>query len=813
MLEQNYNAEQVEKKWQEYWLKQGTFNFHADKNKKVFSIDTPPPTLSGNMHIGHAFSYAQQDFIARYQRMKGMNVYYPFGIDNNGLPTERMVEKLKQVKSVKMDRPSFVKLCRQTLEEVKDDFMSDWVRIGMSCDFSNPYSTIEPYCVKTSQKSFVELYKKGLVTRKNIPSMWCVNCQTAIAQAELEDKELSSTFNDVKFQLAGGGSIIIATTRPELIPACVCLFAHPDDDRYKKLFGKKAIVPLFDYEVEIFPDESADPTKGSGIMMICSYGDRYDVDAIQRKKLEPRVCINKDGRMSSLAKQFAGMTIREARAAIIKALEEKGLLASKKNIVHTVNVHDKCQTEVEFLPTEQWFIKIMDNKQKFLDAGKKIKWHPESMRTRYDNWVTNLNYDWCVSRQRHFGVPFPIWYSKKTGEAIIADENELPVDPIAGLPKKLPHNHKPEDIIPEKDVMDTWVTSSLTPQIITNWIDDKKYKDKGIDFKEHYPITLRPQAHDIIRTWAFYTIVKGVYHHNMIPWEHIIISGNVADPTGEKMSKSKGNVVEPRTVIEKYCADALRFWAAGSKLGEDLAYQEKDLVTGKKFVNKLWNAGKFCYQHLEAYDTKNAKHFKDLSLMDRWLLVKFNQAAEQAADYFDKFNYSDARKVAEQFFWHTFCDNYLEVAKFRLYGEDGKARLSAQQTLYEVFLGILKIIAPIMPFITEELYQAYYADKGREGKKSIHLAEWPAHDAKMKDEAAEHLGELAINIIGEVRKYKASKQLSMKAELEKISVTTPLDLKKLKDSEQKSWREDILNTVKAKEMLIKTGKDFKVEIN
>ncbi|MDD5502960.1 MAG: class I tRNA ligase family protein, partial [Candidatus Thermoplasmatota archaeon] len=404
---------QIEEKWQKFWEDSQIYKFNPDSRAPIFGIDTPPPTVSGNMHIGHAFSYTQQDIIARYHRMKGENVFYPFGTDDNGLPTERLVEKLKKVKSTKMSRPDFVKLCDATVKEIKPDFVSDWKRIGMSCDFSNVYSTIDEHCRKTSQRSFLELYKKGLIYRQNAPSMWCVNCQTAIAQAELEDKEMPSTFNFVTFKIQETGEpFTIATTRPELLPACVCVFVHPDDARYKNMVGKHAIIPVFGQVVPIFADASANPEKGTGILMICSYGDKFDVDAINRKRLEPRISITRDGKMNELAQKFAGMPINDARKAILDELQAQGLLTAKKDIVHAVNVHDKCGTEIEFLATSQWFIKIIENKQKFLDAGKEINWHPQSMKARYDNWVENLNWDWCISRQRHFGVPFPVWVSK-----------------------------------------------------------------------------------------------------------------------------------------------------------------------------------------------------------------------------------------------------------------------------------------------------------------------------------------------------------------------------------------------------------------
>lgn len=760
-LPKHYNPKEEEPKWQKFWHDNKLFSFDPKSKGEHFIIDTPPPTVSGRMHIGHAFSYTQEDFVARYKRMKGFNVYYPFGTDDNGLPTERLVEKLKKVKSTRMKRPDFVKLCRETIKEVKPDFVSDWVKIGMSCDFSKPYSTIDPHCVKTSQKSFVDLFKKGLVERQDAPTMWCVNCQTAIAQAELEDNELSSSFSDITFKTEDGKDITIATTRPELLPACVCVFVHPDDKRYKDLVGKKAVVPLFGQEVPIFADESADPEKGSGILMICSYGDRFDVDAINRRKLEPRVCINKDGTMNSLAKQFEGMKVAEARKVILEELEKKNLLTAKKDISHPVNVHDKCGTEIEFLATKQWFIKILDNKDKFLEAGNKINWYPKSMKVRYDNWVKNLNWDWGISRQRHFGAPFPVWYDKKTGEAIVADESELPVDPLSQPPK----GYKSEDVEPEMDVMDTWATSSMTPYIISNWVGDK---DFGIDFKDSFPATLRPQAHDIIRTWAFYTIVKSIYHNGTIPWKDIMISGNVSDPKGEKMSKSKGNVVDPNKVIDQYSSDALRYWAAASNLGADLAYQEKDLATGQKTVTKIWNASKFAIMHLEDYDLKE---HDDLHVIDRWILSKMNRLIKNATANFDVYEYSKVKSETEIFFWQVLCNNYLEIVKNRLYNPDergAESRKSAQFALYNSVLTVLKLMAPLMPHITEAVYQLYFAKK--EGKKSIHVSDWPSFDEKFIDDESELAGDLLVDVLSTVRKFRSKQAISLKEIIKKLVI-------------------------------------------
>jgi valyl-tRNA synthetase len=779
---QNYDPKVEEPKWQQFWQENKVFKYKYNAKKKNFSIDTPPPTVSGKMHLGHSFSYAQQDFIARYHRMKGDNVYYPFGTDDNGLPTERLIEKTKNVKATRMERHEFTKLCYDTIKEIKPAFIQDWINLGMSCDFEGSYSTIDNHCQKTSQYGFIDLYEKGKIFQEETPISWCTMCQTAIAQAEFEDLEITSHFNDIIFKV-GGKDLIIATTRPELLPACVAVFVHPTDKRYKDIVGKKAKVPLFNLEVPILTDEKADPEKGTGAVMCCTFGDKTDSEWWYKHKLPLRVAITKDGKMNEHAEKYAGMPIKEARKAIIEDMKTAGLLIKQQPITHMVNVHDKCGTELEILKTKQWFIRILENKEMLMHAADKITWYPAHMKARYTNWVENLNWDWCISRQRYFGVPFPLWYCKKCGKVMLAEKKALPVDPLRDKPTKKCACGSTE-FEPEKDVMDTWATSSLSPQIATNWQSKGNY---DVDFKKMYPTTLRPQAHDIIRTWAFYTVVRGIYNCDAIPWENIMISGWALDPHGKKMSKSKGNVVDPQPMIDKYSADALRFWAAGSKLGDDLPFQEKDLVTGKKMVTKLWNASKFSMQHLVDFDKTNKK--VKLEVIDRWVLSKLQAVINECTQSFDAYEYAEAKYSAEQFFWNVLCDNYLEICKDRLYNPDSRgkeARLSAQHTLYQLLLTTLKLTAPIMPFITESIYQNYFKDK--EGRASIHISPWPVADKKLIDEDAEKTGEIAVQIIGAVRKFKSE---------QKVSLKKPIKLTIECDAEQKKRIESVLGDIKS----------------
>ena len=720
-----YNSQEVEEKIRKFWENQKIFKFDVNKKGKIYSIDTPPPTVSGKMHIGHSYSYSQQDFIARFRRMCG-NVFYPFGTDDNGLPTERLIERTKNVKSKNMSRAEFIKLCLKTLKEITPEFIQDWKNLGISCDYDIYYSTIDDNSRKISQKSFLDLYKSGIVYKKEFPTIWCPSCQTAIAQAELEDKEGNALFSTLRFSV-GGKDLFIATTRPELLDACVAVFVNPKDKRYKSLIGKKARVPLFNHEVPIIADESADIEKGTGVLMVCSYGDRFDVDAINRHKLEPRIILEKDGKLN--IKGYEGLSVERAREKILHDLKSKKLIDSQEEISHVVNVHDKCGCEIEFIPTEQWFIKILDKKKELIKQGKKIKWHPQFMYKRYENWIKGLEWDWSVSRDRHFGIPIPVWYCDKCNEIILPDEKELPIDPLQT--KK--NCKKCKSIaVPETRVLDTWATSSLTPQIASSLVDGRV----------KIPFSLRPQAHDIIRTWAFYTTVKSLYHENKIPWEEVMVSGFVT-LKGEKMSKSKGNVIDPKKVLQEFGSDALRFAAAGSKLGSDADYQEQDLVAGKKFLTKLFNASRFVFMNLADFKKRPNK----LEKIDELFLKKINSLVQRVTKNFEDYEYSKAKDETERFFWNMFADNYLEIVKTRIY-QNKKGKESAQYVLYQSLLTILKLIAPITPFITEQIYQEHF--KKMEKIKSIHLTKWPerSNEKESKD------FDFFINVLSRIRQEK-----------------------------------------------------------
>jgi len=751
MVKEAEEFRKIEEKWRKFWEKEGIYKFNPKSNKPIYSIDTPPPTVSGKMHIGHVFSYSQQDFIARYKRMRGYNVYYPFGTDNNGVATERLVEKEKNVRSKDMSRQKFIELCFDFLKKELPLFIQDWKNVGISCDWELSYSTISDYSRKISQWSFLDLYNKKRLYRKDAPSMWCPECQTGISQVEAQDKEIESSFSDIVFKI-GGEELIIATTRPELLPACVAIFFNPSDSRYKKLKGKKAKVPLFDFEVPIMEDIRVDKEKGTGIAMCCTFGDQTDMEWQKAYNLPIKEAITREGKMSALAGRYQGMKIKEARKEIIEDLRKNNLLKKQEKISHAVNVHERCGTEIEFVKTKQWFVKYLDLKKEMISWGRKLNWHPEHMRVRYENWIKGLQWDWLISRQRYFGVPFPVWYCKKCGEIIVADEKQLPVDPLQDKPMKKCECGS-SDFIPENDVLDTWFTSSMSPIIAMKLLEKKLWS-------KVFPMSMRPQAHEIITFWLFNTVVKSNLHFKKNPWKDVIISG-FATLRGEKMSKSKGNVIHPQEVMQKYGADALRYWASGSKLGEDTDYKEKDVITGKKFVTKIFNASRFIFMNLGKKGKMQKP--KKLSEVDRLFLREFNKVIKNSTKSFEKYEYAKSKSEADYFFWKIFADNYLEIVKNRVYNGTKEEKCSAFYTLYNILLGILKMMAPFTPFITEEIYQNYY--RKNEKTKSIHLCKWPEEFKIENKKQDDKKFPLLLKIISDARKKKSENQKSVRAEI------------------------------------------------
>jgi len=760
MLKQ-YDFRKAEKEMQDFWKENSIYSFDPDSPNKIYSIDTPPPTVSGSLHIGHIFSYTQAEMIARFKRMQGYNVFYPFGFDDNGLPTERLVEKEEGIFAGNLPRSEFIKKCMATTHKYVKEFRELWQSLGFSVDWSLQYETVNPMVQRISQKSFIRLFKEGKAYMKESPVLWCTECQTSIAQAELELKEKETTFNYIKFK-TDNEDLLVATTRPELLYGCVCLFINPDDERFRHFIGKSATVPLYNYEIPILADSKADIDKGTGIVMCATFGDSTDAEWYESHKLPYRKVILPDGTIDEAVPFIGGLKVREARSRIISLLSERGLLAETKSITHTVAVHERCGRETEIIPSKQWYIDILSEKERFLKAADEINWYPDYMKNRYISWVENLKWDWCISRQRYFGVPFPVWYCKNCGKVIVASEDMLPVNPLETDPDK-PCTCGCNEFIPESSVLDTWATSSVTPQINAKWGEENDISDRLI------PMSLRTQAHEIIRTWAFYTIVRSLYLTGEIPWKDIMICGFVLAKKGEKISKSKSNSeLSPKRLIENHSADALRYWAANSRLGTDTFFSIDELVTAKRFITKLWNASRFARTHLQDIDIH-----EEIELMpvDRWIMERCKQTTMEAKSLLEEYEIGTARHKIDDFFWKDLCDYYLEIVKDRLYKPEIHGidqRRSAQHALYYCMLNVLKLYAIYVPHITEYIYQDFF--RQHEKCISLHRLCWDTGD-KVDNELI-LFGEKLKEVISEARKYKTMNALSMKAEIEKIVITT-----------------------------------------
>ena len=799
-LAQRYSPTDAERRWQEHWDRTQLYAFDPADPRPPFAIDTPPPTVSGELHIGHAYSYIQAEAMARFWRMQGRNVYYPFGFDDNGLPTERYVEKSHALRARDLPRDEFIALCLDASRTVEDRFEMFWKRLGFSVDWRLRYSTIDPQARRISQWSFLDLHRKGLIYRAQAPNPWCIECQTAIAQAEMDDAERDTTFYTLAFAIDGEpqttddeslerdrSSVVIrpssilpiATTRPELLPACVAVFVHPDDARYAALIGTEALVPLSARRVPILADAAVDPQKGSGAVMCCTFGDATDVQWWQTHKLPLIALLTRAGRISEAGGPYAGLTLAETRRRILADLRAAGLLAGEMASRQSVRIHERCKTPLEILETSQWYVRVLDAKDALIAAGRAITWHPAHMQTRYEHWVANLNWDWCISRQRFYGVPFPVWHCDACGAVILADESQLPIDPTSVAPPRACDCGN-ADLRPDSDVMDTWATSSLSPQIAALRWDDVAGEGHDAPLAERMrgtrlrPMQLRPQAHDIIRTWAFYTIAKSHFHFGALPWNTIMISGHALDPSGHSIHKSLGNSpIAPETLLARYGADAMRYWSCGSALGSDQSIDETTMKQGTRLANKLWNAARLIEQHLAddtppASETERDAALANLRSTDRALIAWLQELVARATASFERYDYPAALDATERFFWNTFCDNYLEWVKGRLYDGSGTERQSAQLALAHTLETILKLLAPIMPHITEEIYQQLFAPAS--GARSIHTSAWPAANAALRDPAAERLGAALLAITAAARRFKSAQQLGLGAPLARLSI-------------------------------------------
>jgi len=743
-MEGDYNPEEVEEKWRKKWEQKGTYEY--SKSDEVYSIDTPPPTVSGALHFGHTYGNTLTDFKARFERMNSKSVLFPFGYDNNGIASERLTEKELGIRHQDFERREFQEKVRKVCRDYEKTFEDIMKEFGFSMDWNKTYKTIEPRVQKISQLSFIELYKKGREYREKAPAIWCPECSTAISQVETEDMKKQSHFNDIEFPLAtGNGSITISTTRPELLPACVAIFVHPEDDSNRPLIGEKAEVPLFDYEVPIVEDEKVDMETGTGVVMCCTFGDQNDIEWYQKHDLDLREAIDETGTMTELAEDYEGLSTHEAREEIVGDLEADGNLTDRWEINHTVQVHERCDTEIEFMVTEQWYVKVLDRKEEYLEAGKEMDWNPEKMFTRYKNWVEGLEWDWCISRQRDSGIPFPVWYCTECGLEVIGEREQLPVDPIEDdAPVDECSECGNDEFEAEEDVFDTWATSSLTPLINAGWNGNE------LERPELYPVNLRPQGHDIISFWLFHTVVKCYEHTGEAPFDEVLINGHVLDENREKMSKSRGNVTTPQEVLEDYSVDAARYWAGTVKPGDDLPLQDQDLVEGEKLLTKLWNASKLV-------DSLTEEEEEIEEEVDRWIVAKTDKVIEEVTTYFENHEFSKARDRVRSFFWNTFCDDYLEISKQRLNSENKSAETGLRKTHRK----ILKMLAPFTPHITEEIWNEMYR------KESIHRSEWPEKEGL---EADLEKGDNAMKAISALRKFKSRNHMPLNFEIEGAEV-------------------------------------------
>ena len=795
------------------WREEGTYAFREDTVRdEVYSIDTPPPTASGSLHVGHMFSYTQTDVLARFQRMRGKNVFYPMGWDDNGLPTERRVQNYYGVRCDPtkpyiegyrppatapknqrdfdvISRRNFIELCEELAVEDEKVFEDLFTQLGLSVDWKRTYRTIDDTSRAVSQRAFLDNLAAGDAYMAEAPTLWDVTFRTAVAQAELEDREVPGAYHRISFHRPDGDKVFIETTRPELLPACVALVAHPDDERYQPLFGTTVTSPLFGVEVEVKAHPLAKPDKGSGIAMICTFGDLTDVTWWRELNLPTRAVVGRDGRIIADTPEWitggqaqenyaalAGKTVFSAKEAVVEMLRASGDLEGEpKKITHPVNFFEKGDKPLEVVTSRQWYIRNggrdADRRERLIGRGREIDFHPAHMRSRYENWVEGLNGDWLVSRQRFFGVPVPVWYPLDAAgnpvydEPILPTPEMLPIDPAAepapGFEES--QRNQPGGFIGDADVLDTWATSSLTPQIVGGWARDEDL------FSKVFPFDLRPQGHDIIRTWLFSSMVRADALNGCAPWKHAAISGWILDPDRKKMSKSKGNVVVPTDVLNEYGSDAVRYWAASAKLGADTAYEIAQMKIGRRLAIKLLNASKFVL-NLGATQRNvigaGAEASVVVNPLDASLLVQLVDVVNQATAAFEKYDYAKALQITESFFW-SFTDDYVELIKDRAYGGVGEAeQASVLATLATTLDALLRLFAPFLPFATEEVWSWWRAG-------SVHTASWPSAEGlagAVVDADPALLGTVAL-ALGGIRKAKSEAKVKQRTEVLKATVT------------------------------------------
>ncbi len=835
------SLEGLEDTWSGRWDAESRYAFDRTKHRhEIYSIDTPPPTVSGSLHMGSVFGYVQTDTIARFQRMRGREVFYPMGWDDNGLPTERRVQNYFGVRCdptlpyepdyeppaeapdppQAIARRNFVELCERLVIDDEARFEELWRHLGLSVDWTQTYTTIGKASQRISQRAFLRSVARGEAYQAEAPTLWDVDFRTAVAQAELEDRELPGAYHAVSF---GGprGAVVIETTRPELIPACVALVAHPDDERYVDLVGATVRTPLFSVEVPVKAHPLADPEKGSGIAMICTFGDLTDVTWWRELDLPARPIVDWDGRLKpeppdaitdpsgrAAYGELAGLTVRDAQRRIVAMLRDAGALdGDPKPVQHAVKFYEKGERPLEIVTTRQWYIRNGGRdpalREQLLARGRELRWHPEHMRARYDSWVEGLNGDWLISRQRFFGVPFPVWYRLDDHgvpdyeQPLLAAEARLPVDPSSDVPDgyREEQRGRPDGFMADPDVMDTWATSSLTPQLACRWEDDADL------FARTFPMDLRPQGPEIIRTWLFDTVVRSHFEFGRVPWSDATINGWILDPDRKKMSKSKGNVVTPMALLERYGSDGVRYWADRGRPGTDTAFDEAQMKIGRRLAIKILNASKFALGAAgEAHDPSGAAVSKPL---DRALLAGLAALVADATAAFVDYDYARALEETERFFW-GFCDDYVELVKQRSYGDVSEGpTASARITLLLALDVLLRLFAPHLPFVTEEVWSWW-----RPG--SVHRAAWPDPDPLRQHAAGEDpdLYGVAAGVLGAVRKAKTEQQRSLRTEADRVVVRdAPARLRQLE-----RVADDVKEAARARELVLLEGDPPTVDV-
>lgn len=800
-----YNHQESEAKWQKYREEHQIYMFGKDTDKPIYSIDTPPPTVSGKIHIGHIFSYTQAEIIARFKRMSWYNVFYPMGYDNNGIPTEQLVEKELWINIKDVERKDFIATCLEVVEKYKIIYSDLRKSLGLSIDWNRTYTTISPEVQQIAQSTFVKLYREGHIVCKDFPALRCTKMQTTLAQAETEEQEFNEYFNYLNFTLDCGGKLVIATTRPELLPACRAVFVHPDDERFAKYVGKTITTPL-GVSVPILADDKVKMDKGTGVVMCCSYGDEVDVFWIQKHNLWEKIVIDRYGKMCDTGvPEIDGLKTSEAREKIMELFETQGGIVEKRDpIVQSKQISERGKVPVEILPIKQWFVNLLDKKQLLLEQNDKMQWHPEFMKKRSNDWIENLQRDRNISRSRKYGIPLPVRYTTANNEIILPSEEQLargPIDPTSDLPD----GYTAEQVRGETLVLDTRFTSWLTPQINQKYLERDGYTQKIL------PMSLRPQAHDIIRTWLLYTTLQSYFATGQIAFDDVMMSGFCLAEKGEKFSKSKGNAkFDPEQVITTWWADAVRYRASGGQLGKDILFDENEFKIGQKLITKLRNAANFVFMNLTDFDTTLHVWPDQLYDIDIWMLNQINTTSTMMNEYLEKYEYGQAKLEFERFFRHDFCDNYLEIIKDKIYkpekyAQGDKQKLSAQFTLYHTFLAIIKLIAPYLPFITEELYQTYYLPAIQ--SKSIHTLAYPKGDIYPLQQDIHQLGECVeevLLVIEKVRGYKTEKQLGLGTTIAYLIVTSKHDIS--------TFADDIMSGTRAEKISFEKGEEVSIQI-